>query len=203
MRRSCLLLAGLAALLPAAARADWLLGARTGFALPLGESDANASMSDLVKGQVPLQVEVAYRFRQLTLGGYFSYGFGALGGPAKTLCEPGKPCSSTSLRLGGELDWSFSRPLRRWEPWIGAGIGYESITLRRTTSLTVSGSEFLILQGGVDWRLGAAGSIGPFASFSFGTYTNFDGDAGSGPIMDRRTHEWLTVGVRGRFDLGG
>lgn len=205
MRRTCLLAAGLACSLPAAARGEWVVGVRTGYALRLGDADGTTSMSDLVSGQIPIQLDGGWRFKRLTLSGYASYGFGSVSGVTKDQCDatPGQQCSSTSLRIGGQLAYAFAEPSERMVPWIGVGIGYENITVKRYTSVTWNGSEWAILQGGLDWNLGAGTSAGPFASLALGTYTDRNGGGQTGVITNRAVHEWVTLGLRGTFVFGG
>lgn len=203
MRRTCLLAAGLACLVPAAARGDWVVGVRSGYALPLGDYDATSRMSDLVTGQIPIQLDAGWRFRRLTLGGYASYGFGSVAGAMKDQCDAANQrCSSTSLRIGGQIAYSFAQPYEPLDPWIAVGIGYEGITVKRYTSETRNGSEWAILQGGLDWRLSTATSVGAFASLSFGTYTDVSGGSQPGVITNRGVHEWVTLGLRGSFVFG-
>ena len=200
MRGTCWLVFGAVWLAPAAARADWIVGVRSGYAFALGDRNASAPMSDLVPGQIPIQLDLGHRFGKLTVGAYGSYGFGPVSGAAKTSChDPGRECASTSLRVGGQAAYAFARPLEPMSPWIGLGAGYESITLEPET---VSGIEWLVLQGGFDWRFGTGGSMGAFASLSFGTYTNIEGGGRSGALVDRRVHEWVTLGLRGTFAFG-
>lgn len=198
------LVAVLLACAPTATHAAWVVGVRSGYALRFGDVDAGRPMSDLVTGQIPLQLEAGYRFKALTLSGFASYGFGSVSGATKDLCDAaGQSCSSSSLRIGGQLLYAFGRPVDQVEPWIGAGIGYEDIRVKRYTTTTWSGSEWLILEGGVDWRFGTAWSMGAFASASLGTYTNVDGGGGAGVIQERQLHEWVTLGLRGTFSFGG
>jgi hypothetical protein len=201
MRRTCLLALGLALLLPRPSRADWVASVRAGYAYPFGEADGATRIRDLVTGQIVPQLELGYRFKALLVGGYVSYGFGSVSGAMKAACDlAGQSCSSTSLRIGGHLRYAFGQVADAGEPWIGLGLGYEAITVKRpTTTITERGSEWGVLDGGFDWRVGPSTTIGPFASLSVGTYTSIEGGGSSGDIFDRRFHEWLTLGLRGTF----
>ncbi len=199
--RTCLLLAGLAVLLPARPRAVWVIGARAAYAMPFGAWDANAAMRDKVSAQAYPELDLGYRFKRLTLAGYVSYGFGTASGATAASCDAaGQTCTSRSLRIGGLLAWAFPRPTAALEPWIAGGLGYEDMTVKRYTSTWVRGSE-LILQGGIDWLAGEAFRVGPYASFSFGAYTEAVGGGSTGTIQDQRFHEWVTLGVRGTFEF--
>jgi hypothetical protein len=202
MRRTCLLLAGLAGLLPARPRAEWVVGARGAYAMPFGSKDGTATMRDTVSPQVFPEVDAGYRFKRLTLSAYVSYGFGSVSGALKDNCAAaGQSCSSTSLRIGGLLSYAFVRPGDRVEPWLAAGLGYEDMTVKRLSSAWVRGSEVFV-QGGADWRAGEAFTVGPYASLSVGAYTDaVGGGVQSGTIQDQRFHEWVTLGIRGTFEF--
>ncbi len=203
MRRTCLVVLGLAALLPDPARAAWVVGVRSGYALALGELDATGRIRDVTGGQIPVQLDLGFRHKKLTLAAYGSYGFGSVAGALRDSCDAvGQSCSTTSLRIGAEVWWSFAEPQDRTDPWIGAAVGYENLTIKRFTSATYSGSEWLALQGGVDWRLDGGATMGAFASVSLGQYTRIDGGGLTGEIVDRRFHEWVTLGLRGTFVFG-
>jgi len=66
--------------------------------------------------------------------------------------------------------------------------------------LSLSGFEFLNLQGGLDWKIGGKFSLGPFAMLSIGQYSNAEIDGDEAEI-DEAVHQWFQLGVRGRFDL--
>jgi outer membrane protein with beta-barrel domain len=207
MRRSCSFLLALAVLVPAAAQAQWTIGARTGYAIPLGDADGSAAMSDITTGQIPLQLDIGYRLPNtaLTLGGYVSYGFGSAAGLTKDACDfAGESCSTSTFRIGAQLLYSLAQPNQTTLPWIGVGLGYDSLKLSASGGdVTTSGIEF-ILQGGLDWRLSPQFTLGGFASLSFGQYNDISDSTGtSGSITDKRTHEWLTIGIRGAFGFGG
>jgi hypothetical protein len=205
MKKTFSFLAVLAVLIPAAAQAQWSLGARTGYAIPLGDADGTAKMSDTVSGQIPLQLDIGYRLAntQLTLGGYFSYGFGSVAGTTQDLCDLNNvSCSSSSLRVGVQMLYALATPQEPTQPWIGLGLGYDSITVSGVNDVTISGTEFLNFQGGMDWKVGATGSLGAFASFSLGQYSDISGSGFSGTLADKKMHQWLTVGLRGSFGLG-
>jgi hypothetical protein len=207
MKRMWMLAAALAVVVPAAAQAQWSVGARTGLAIPLGDADGTAAMSDITGGQIPLQLDVNYRLQnsQLSVGGYASYGFGSVSGATKDLCTiAGVSCSTSSLRIGAQLLYSFADAKQPGEPWIGTGLGYDSLKADLGVgSVTTSGFELVLLQGGYDWRFGQ-GAIGAFASFSLGEYSDITASNGaSGTISDKKMHQWFTIGVRGSFGFGG
>ena len=97
-------------------------------------------------------------------------------------------------------------------PWAGLGVTYEVLSANlndssgsNTASVSASGVD-LDLSVGVDfnfWRL----QIGPVATFRVGRYTTIDEsvngvDVNSADIGSTDWHEWLLLGVRGRYWLG-
>lgn len=202
MRKSLAFLVALFVIVPAAAQAQWNIGARLGYALPMGDVDGSLQMSDMVSGQVTPQLDVDYVMNQLSVGGYFSYGFGDVTGMTKDLCAlTGTSCSTNSLRVGAQLAWRFDPqpPGGVAGPWFGLGLGYESVTLSGASDVTFSGTEFLILQGGHDWPVSPNAALGVFASYSLGQYSDVSGGGVSGTLSDKKMHEWFTFGVRGMF----
>jgi len=209
MKKCLLLIVGLAVLVPGAARAQLNVGARTGYSFALGDADGTAAMTDITSGQLPLHLDIGYRpsGTGITIGGYLTYGFGSTSGLTKDTCAAnGVSCSTNSLHVGAQLLYDLGRPHDPTVPWLGFGLGYDALTFKAaagtsSSEVTMSGVEF-IFQGGYDWRVGA-GAIGGFASFSLARYTDLSGGGQSGALADTRLHEWLTLGLRGSFDLGG
>jgi outer membrane protein with beta-barrel domain len=212
MRRLGLLGAVIAALLfPAAARAQFTLGARAGYAFGWGDVGGTLGVGDWVSSQVPLQVDALYRVNpRLALGAYFSYGFAQTGGAASDLCGlQGTDCSANVRRFGVQAAYALA-PHDRVEPWIGANIGYEWNTLEvtdptGTVKTEFKGWEYLGLQAGADWRLGAKIAAGPFLHASLARYGEGDisdsSGSGGGSIDSKKLHGWITLGVRVKLDL--
>lgn len=192
------------ALLPGAARAQWTIGLRTGYAVGAGSAVKGSRMSDGVKSQVPLQLDAGYRLLpRLEVGGYGSFGLAQVG----SICQGS--CSASVLRVGVQGAWHFD-PFRQIHPWAGAGLGYEWSRYRvrdggDTLRVTLHGLELLQLQGGADWTIGARFTVGPFAAVSLGRYTRLDvkspyGDS-SGGAPSKALHTWIALGVRGTCSL--
>jgi opacity protein-like surface antigen len=204
MKKLLLLALLAAALLPGAARAQWSLGMRLGYAHAAGNAVKGSPMSDGVKSQVPVQLEGAYRvLPQLDVGAYGAYGVAQVG----SLCQGS--CSASVLRLGVQAAWRFAE-VKRFTPWAGAGAGYEWSRYKTSTSgdtleVTLHGLELLQLQGGADWKLGERFTVGPFASLAFGRYSKLDVKsplgASNGGTPSKTAHSWLTFGVRGTYSL--
>jgi hypothetical protein len=213
MRKLVKIFALAALLAPAVASAQLSLGARVGYAFGMGKvSDTDqGDMSEFISGQIPIQIDVGFRVTpDLTLGGYFGAGYGLLGDAVDQECDDfDLDCSARVLRLGVQVDYAFRTVSPTMTPWIGAGVGYEWASVHQEDGSDeldsrVDGFEFLNLQGGVDWKVGGF-SVGPFAMLTIAQYANFEqeglGENISGDIDEKALHQWLQIGLRGRFDL--
>jgi hypothetical protein len=191
--------AALALAVPAAASAQApFLGLRIGYALPFGDVASGRSMRDVVKSDVPIQIDGGFRLDPWTLAGYLSYGFGQLASEADRACGTAD-CSANVFRLGLQAALhSEIRPER--EVWGGVFGGYERLDLDAPGSLdlTASGWE-LGLQGGFDFATRSTG-FGPFAAFSFGRFTSL-AVGGNDVDVPEATHVTLQLGIRGYFKL--
>ncbi len=203
-------------------------GARTGYALPMGEEQGTVSgppgsrdaglaidLPDDLSGMIPLWLDVGYRIHpNFYVGAFFQYGVGFLNKDHHAACSQ-VDCSARDIRFGANLHYHIS-PAASFDPWLGAGIGYEILTIKNSlfgqsaeTSRTLKGFEFLDLQVGGDFRVSEHFVLGPFVSFSIGEYTSWSMTttaAGvttteSGDLKNTGPHEWLTIGLRGQFNL--
>lgn len=195
----------------------FVIGARLGYGIAMGDAQKDAKMSDGISGQVPIWLDLGYMVTpNIMVGLYGQYGFGILGSQLSDACDAnGLSCSAHVLRFGVQGQYHLS-PAEKLDPWFGVGLGYEMGTMSMSGtvlgnkidgSATYKGFEFLNLQGGADYKLSPAFGIGPFLSFSLGQYSSTStsgstgGAATSGDISDKTMHEWLTFGVRGSFTL--
>jgi hypothetical protein len=219
MRKLLVLAVTLVLSLPTASRAQFMVGARLGYAPALGDAAKDATtgaalkMSDGVKSQIPLQLDAAYKVtKEVAVGAYFSYGIGQVGSAFKDSCAAsGQSCSASSTRLGVQALYTFSGVNPQFVPWAGVGLGYEWGTYKGTgggqpdESFTFKGWEFLNLQVGGDFPLGPQLSVGPYVMLSIAQYSDAEITSGgttfSGSISKKAVHEWLGFGIRGKFDL--
>lgn len=105
-------------------------------------------MSNLFSPQVPLFVEIGGKvIPHLFVGGYFGPAFGGTAGDLHATCESSNTtCFAVGARIGAEVQFHFL-PAARANPWIGYGIGYESVAVaftegNRTGSVSYNGFEF-------------------------------------------------------------
>jgi len=201
--RKLLMIAALA-ILPLTAQAQFTLGARVGYAPAMGDADGSVSMSDYVKSQIPLQLDLMYRVTpEVAVGGYLSYGFGQLPSDQADACDAaGLDCSATNLRLGVQATYAFTKVSPQFVPWLGAGLGLEWASQEvsfggGSATQDVTGFEFLNLQVGGDYKVSDQFSVGPYFMMSLGQYSSVEGN----DIPEKGMHEWLNFGLRGKFDL--
>jgi hypothetical protein len=139
-------------------------GLRLGYAMPMGEIFPGASFSPGISGAVPLLLEAGVRFTPAwTAGAFFQYALAQTGG-----CGNGSTCSANVVRAGVQALHNLGVGTS-FDPWVGAGIGYEWLNTSVVsgaiaTNGTYRGLEFVTLQGGADHRLARRFVIGPFVS---------------------------------------
>lgn len=189
-------------------RVGFQMALRSGFAAPLGSAAEDRKMSDITTGQVPLFVEIGGKLTpNLFLGGYLGIAFGGANGVAEDVCELADTCISVGTRAGGEIQYHFL-PRELTNPWIGYGIGFESLVVAwelndEDGSVGYSGVEYARLSAGVDFRLSRVFGLGPFVDFSVGEYLRYHlegpGPDRDGSVDEGAAHTWLTLGVRGVF----
>jgi hypothetical protein len=190
------------------------VGFRTGYVpLPLGDvvggANGNPSLSlgDEISGVLPLWFEAGYRFNHnMMIGGFLQYGIAFVNTGKQTECTMGSnSCGANDVMFGAQFHYHII-PDGPIDPWVGAGIGYESLNysytiLGQNVSGSYSGFQFLNLQGGADYKVMANLGVGPFLMLSFGEFGNCSSNQGSCPLPATALHEWLTIGVRGVYDI--
>jgi len=193
-----------AVVVPTASQAQFTLGARLGYGIPMGDAVKDAPLKDEVKSQIPIQLDALYRITpDIAAGLYFSYGFVQLNSDVSDACDAANvDCSASSMRLGVEATYTLTKVSPTFVPWFGAGIGFEWLSEKAefggvSATQDVTGFEFLNLQGGADYKVSPQLAVGPYVQFSIGQYSSVEGN----DITDKAMHEWLSFGVRGKFDL--
>lgn len=183
------------------------LGVRTGYALPFGKMDAKSTdVSDTISGQIPIWLDVGYRVTpSLVLAAYGQLGIGLF----KDDCPSGASCSAKDWRFGVAARYHI-QPAEKVDPWLSAGVGYEVFSISASAGgssidLSAKGWELANLQAGIDFQVSRDAYVGPFVSFSLDEITSESGSIGnlsaSTSDFDKSLHEWLLIGVRGRFEL--
>ena len=186
-------------------------GARVGYGLPFGNTSGTDKLSDGTSGVIPLVLEVGYRVNaNFTIGGLFQYGFMQVKENSSTGCGGGLDCSGSIVRLGIEAIYNLNLDATM-SPWVGIGTGSEWFSITESASGpsasgNARGFEFVTLHAGGDFRLASQFALGPFVSLSIAEYTNASAEIPGFPTMtmdltDKKLHEWLQFGVRGRFGI--
>jgi outer membrane protein W len=211
------------------------IGLRTGYMVPLGDINAAGNqgyggiiinlpeikLSDEVTGGVPFWIDAGYRVTpNIFVGGFLEYAIlfpasqataAGPGGVAVTVgCPSGASCSAHTFIYGLQGHYHFL-PDGPFDPWVGVGIGYESLSGNsslngRSTDLGVTGWQFLNLQVGGDYKAMPNLGLGPFLAFSVGKFgsqstTPAGGATTTVELQNTALHEWLTIGVRGVYDI--
>lgn len=184
------------------------IGGRLGYGIPLGQiaDDEDADLDEFASGVVPFWLDLGGRVSpELMVGGFLQLGVGFPGDLFPGCDQSSVDCSITHIRVGAQLHYHLM-PFQAVDPWLGAGLGYEWLTLSASndvqdTSITAHGFEFANLQAGVDFKVGANGGIGPFASLSLGQYDRLRIDGDGEDIDEKALHQWLVLGVRGTWVL--
>jgi outer membrane protein W len=191
------------------------VGLRAGYGIPLGSAEGApaggqaSAMSDSFSGMIPIQIDALYMINpNIRVGLYFQYGLVSLADKfAGGVCKAsGVSCSAHDLRYGVQAHYHIM-PENQIDPWVGLGIGMESVSGSasaggQSIDFGVSGLEFLNIQAGADYKVMPNLGVGPFVNFSLGQYSSATQNGQSADIQNKAMHEWLIIGVRGAYDIG-
>ena len=212
-------IAGVVLLQPKTASALQLeIAARSGTSFSAGkvydgleDGGDSLKMTDFVRYQFPFRLDLGLRIvPEWSIGPYLEFDPSALGGDAKDACGAfDAKCGAFGFRLGLQTHVHF-RPRELVDPWIGAGIGLESVASgfkAGSTEITTAyaGAEYPF-QGGIDFRLIKKHLyLGPYLGFTVGSYGKVAErvcESGDCPerdpesIQNRATHYWTTFGAK-------
>jgi hypothetical protein len=198
------------------------VGLRSGYAIPLGNvSGASGdSLSNAFNGMIPIWVDAGYRLNpNIYIGAFFQYGIGLVNGSRSgggaganqvTCNSPGVSCSGNNLIFGVDAHYHLM-PDATFDPYAGLGVGYEILSASASAGGTsagasYSGFQFVNFQVGGDYKAMPNLGIGPFVAFSLGQFSScsYSGAAsslGNCSIPQQSMHEWLTIGLRGAYDI--
>jgi hypothetical protein len=182
------------------------LGLRVAYAMPTGKVDAGAPLSlrDRIQGQLPIWLDVGYRFAP-------HWYAGALASAGFVVPANCPSCNGSDVRFGVGARY-YARPGETLDPWIGLGAGYELLSFTSAASandpkftVDASGFEIARVEAGLDARTSGALRAGPFVAASLGEYTSESVTAfnitRAATSVSLTLHAWLFVGVRGAFAL--
>ena len=171
-------------------------GFRGAWAFPHGDLNATSGLGDQIAGQIPVWVEAGWRFtKNIYAGLYYQYGFGF-----NNNCNVGADCSNHGMKFGVEGIYNVA-PDAGLQPWVGLGVGYETLTVTQNgADASYKGLELVNIQLGLDWAASKQFSIGPYVSYSlFGKYTSQDASGISNDIS--AGHNWWQLGLKATIKL--
>jgi hypothetical protein len=189
------------------------LGARLGYALPVGSVSSGSSgtqISNLETASVPLGVDFGVRVSPVTyLGATVSWGPGIApnGGGACSLSNV--HCAEHDVQARLEARFYF-RPHASPTGWFALGAGWEVATFDQSiaggysVTSTYTGPIFPDMQLGVDWR-SAGGDVlfGPYIGATIATFMTAGQDPTGTPVptwvQSPPQHAWLTIGFHGSY----
>jgi hypothetical protein len=168
------------------------LAARLAYGRAIGGGASNVFQ---IAAHVPVVIEAGYRVTP-RLSVLVGLQYAAL---FRNGCVDGRSCGGRALKGTGTIVYHF-KPGAPFEPWFGYSMGYESIQLNGPLQYEVRNAfELMNLQLGADWQLNDATApmplrLGPFASISVDMPI-------SSAVRRASAHSWISLGVRGTWDL--
>ncbi len=182
------------------------VGVRAGYVRAL-DATAGNSLTYQTPALLPVILDVGYRTSTHVYLGVT----GQLALAARNDCSGATgTCSAKEYRLGATFQYHFS-PLQTFDPWFGAGFGYEVLHLSGYFGdpgghVTRTGFVLLDAQLGGDFALRngpRAPKLGPYVGLAMGAIGSESGVV-YGNNRDRsptHDHQWVAIGVRGTLDL--
>jgi hypothetical protein len=209
-----LLFLAAAILAPMLVSAQIGVGASLGLSIPMGDVASSVAMDEYIQRAIPLEVSLrAALAPQLTGGAYLNYAPGTLNDDLDSSCPAGETCSIYTWGFGVMGEYALGAPAEGgggFIPFIGARAGLSWMTLKEEldgdwAKAGFKGWEFGV-QGGIDTPISETATIGGFVGLTVGQYNTVfvafsDSSIGddSMDITDTAMHQWLTIGVRGKF----
>jgi outer membrane protein W len=201
------------------------VGARVGYEIPFGSvsgsstttngnttvTQSGSDLGDAFNGGVPLTLDAGYRINpNVYVGGFATYGFLFVNTDKSPTCKVnGVSCSGHHVELGANLHYHVA-PDSTFDPWVGIGFGYEWLTVsvsegNQSIDGTLTGFQFVNVQAGGDYKVAPNVGIGPFVMLAVGQFDSISVSSGStsqsNDISNKALHEWLSIGVRGAYDI--
>lgn len=189
------------------------VGARLGYAVPQGsvwgdsllgtEQFSELPMTDVFSSKIPIGIEAVFGVsKRFAIGASVYYGAISSNASAGKACSPPNQCSYHDWELGVEALINIV-PDGFLNPYLGFGLGYEILSSSetigpQTSDASLTGVQWLKLQGGLDFKIVNGMSLGPYVSYSFGIYTTRS-SGGTDESPPAAFHEWAGFGIRGTY----
>jgi hypothetical protein len=162
-------------------------------AIPFGYSEADTLQSQVMSTGYGFGLDLGYGLSRSVAAGAWGE-FQRLG--SGDACPS---CKTRSTAVGAFVRYHLVQGMR-FDPWMGAGLGYRSTTTDTPTgSVTYSGIEILRLQLGGDWYAFDKVGFGPFLELAMGRY----GSRSPGRVGDGANHWLFMMGARITLDVPG
>ena len=180
------------------------VGMRLAFGQPAGNVDARSgdTLDQTVGATVPLWFEGGWRPNsRWFVGANLIYAPGFAGQALSQSCSG--QCTPEDVRVGAEAEFHF-QSRQRWDPWVGAGIGYEWLRVHAPGGvLGLQGWEMVNAQVGLDYASSPGFRGGPFLAVSIGEYQSWFSDSprDTSSLGPPSAHAWVTFGLKATFDL--
>jgi hypothetical protein len=186
------------------------LGARLGYALPVGavanDPSLSTSMNRLETASVPIGIDVGFRLSpRVYVGGTFAWGPGiAPNTPGN--CPANASCFRQDAQLRAEARF-YLAPERRVGWWMSVGAGWELAAFSQSAqgssaTATLTGPVFPDLELGFDVRREARG-IGPYVGLSLAEFVTHGQSPAETPVPtwigSPSVHMWFVLGLRGAY----
>jgi hypothetical protein len=204
------------------------VGARLGYSVASGDyysgsqiTSASTAAGPGINSGATISLDLGLRMsRYFYVGGFFSYSLlstSCLQAPADSTLS----CDAHDIR-GGIDAVVHVFPRGTIDPWVGLGLGHEwltvsvaesSSTASAKASQTFDGWNYGHLLLGVDFHTSRAVGLGPFLELTSGSFASASvsatGTSGgstsstsqSGDIASTSSHQWISVGVRGTYEV--
>lgn len=201
------------------------MGVRLGYAASGGSYSQGYSIGNAAsyiglggtKGGFPLVVDLGARLNKYVfVGGFAQYAFltsacFSAGSGITTSCD------GHDVRAGLEV-FVHARPRAGVDPWVGLGLGHEWLTATTnlsgaggsaTQKLSFDGWDYLDVTAGIDFRAPNGMALGPYLELASGSFDTLNssvtgvagGGSTSGAIAGQSSHQWITAGLRGTFEV--
>jgi Outer membrane protein beta-barrel domain len=166
--------------------------------LGLGRVDGSTvRLQDLSGSGRTLELGAGYRVTSAVLLGVYATG-SKLSGQ-----DPSGEADVVTTSAGLQVNW-HARPTMRLDPWLGFGMGWRGIWLRRDTGgETSQGIDLARVQAGLDFRFSSAFALAPVigADWSLELWNDSPPFASHASSSGARVNALIFTGIMGRFSV--
>jgi hypothetical protein len=186
-------------------------GLDMGYGVPAGNFSQGTGLSNIAAGLWMLQGDLDFLVSShVIVGADAGFGVATTGTQLAQTCDAlSLSCTVFDFDVGLHGEYLFLPVTAPITPWTRLGLAWEVLSVSEgssdgssTASVSANGPA-LDLSGGLDFNLPHL-QIGPFAALRVGRYTSVtesdnSGDSNSSDITSPDWHEWVMLGVHGRW----